>query len=111
MLKTPGLFLYYINEYGIMIKLITYQFIEECVFEGNGKLVRIGETEESNEVYVRVDFDKPYRQALNDFLCDVPSFTKCSVWDNDRSFNGEFVTRSRIDGSPLLKLSKISQYI
>lgn len=94
-----------------MIELITYQYINERVFEGNGKLVCIGEIKESNEVYVRIDFDKSYRQALYDFLCDVPPFTKCSVWDNDRSFNGEFITRSRIDGSPILKLSKISQYI
>lgn len=111
MLKTPGMFLYYLNEYGIMIKLITYQYIDERVFEGNGKLVCIGEVKESKEVYVRVDFDKSCRQDLYDFLCNVPPFTKCCVLDNDRTFSGEFITKSRMDGNPLLKLSKISQYI
>ena len=95
-----------------MIRLTIYQDFKEHTFEGEGRLEIIGEVEESNNVYMRVAFDEKYGQALYDFLYDVPSYTKCRVWDNDgRFFNGEYVTKSRIDKNPLVTVSKISQYI
>lgn len=112
MLKKLDVFLYYFKETSIMIRLTIYQDFKEHTFDGDGHLEIIGEVEESNNVYMRVAFDKKHEQALYDFLYDVPSYTRCRVWDNDgRFFNGEYVTKSRIDKSPLVIVSKISQYI
>lgn len=95
-----------------MIRLTIYQDFKEHTFEGEGRLEIIGEVEESDKIHMKIDFDKSYESALCDFLYDIPSGTKCRVWDNDgRFFNGEYVTKSRIDKSSLVTVSKISQYI
>jgi hypothetical protein len=61
---------------------------------------------------MRVHFDKVYEHTLNDFLYDVHQDDKCRVYDNDGGFfNGKYVTRSRIDGNPLIIVSKIPHYI
>lgn len=106
------IFLYYYNELNIMIRLTIYHRFNEYTFEGEGKLTRIGEVEKSNTTHVKVDFDKSYEHAIRDFLYDVSCGDKCKVCDNEnRYFNGEYMTKSRIDGNPILELSKISQYI
>lgn len=95
-----------------MIRLTIYQGFKEHTFEGEGHLETIGEVEKSNNIHIRVAFDKKHEQALYDFLYDVPSHIKCKVWDNDgKFFNGEYITKSRIDCSPILEVSKISHYI
>lgn len=95
-----------------MIRLTIYQCFKEYTFEGEGHLTIIGEAEEANNVHMKVDFDESYESALYDFLYDIPSGTQCRVYDNDgRFFNGKYITKSRIDGNPLVTVSKISQYI
>lgn len=95
-----------------MIRLTIYQDFKEHTFEGEGHLEIIGEVEESNNIHMRVAFDKKYEQTLYDFLYDVPSGTPCKVWDNDgKFFNGKYMSKSRIDNNPLLEVSKISRYL
>ena len=95
-----------------MIRLTIYQDFKEHTFEGEGCLEIIGEVEESDNIYMRIAFDKKYEQSLYDFLYDVPSGTQCKVWDNNgKFFNGKYMSKSRIDKNPLLEVSKISQYI
>lgn len=95
-----------------MIRLTIYHGLAEYTFDGEGHIDIIGEVKESNDIHMKVNFDKQYHQPLNDFLHNVTSFDRCKVWDNDNKlFCGEYITISRMDGNPLLKVSKISNYI
>lgn len=111
-LKKFNTFLYYFKELTTMIRLTIYQGLTEHTFDGEGRLTYIGGVKDSDKIHMKLDFDKSYESALCDFLCDIPSGTKCRVWDNDgKYFNGEYVTKSRIDNNPLVTVSKISKYI
>lgn len=111
-LKKFNTFLYYFKELTTMIKITLYHKFKEYSFEGEGHLTYIGEVEDSDNIHMKIDFDESYESALCDFLRDIPSGTKCRIWDNDgKYFNGEYVTKSRIDKNPLVTVSKISRYI
>ena len=79
LLKKINVFLYYFKELTTMIRLTIYHGLAKYTFDGEGHIDIIGEVKESNDIHMKVSFDKQYHQPLNDFLHNVTSFDRCKI--------------------------------